>query len=506
MSTPGASGALVGRLVPWFLLALTLAHLQLAAAWNTPFSPDSWTYLELSRTIGDDFYRFNTWRSFWSDSAYAASFPPLWPALLWMVNGIGDFGIHAGFILNFLIFAAFVAVVEAIARRSCGIVGVGPLSALMLLAFPPFVDEMVAARAVPLALLLIAAQVWLLVAARGRRWYAPALGLLAGLTVMSRFDFLPAAVGVVILAGLIERRWRPGIQAAVALGIGISPWVIYSITTFGKPFATDNAVVAISVNASVYVTDFYAAPPVTLFQDPAAWIAKIGGNLAPVFLALGDALRQAGFAYPLILVLGAVWFRAWRKPSRVPALPWMPILAYGGILLLPIFGYLATGYANQRYFAPQIWLLELFCLLVTVASVRTWRHFRLAAATVLGAVLLTANLQIAQMADASPLRLAKFRSTLDCLELVGARHDDTLIFVGDDALAAEFGALAGRRAAMAPRNWHRLDAGQVAIFLQRFQIRFAYLADRELKTGPAGVARLVPIPGCTAPVVRIGVS
>jgi hypothetical protein len=173
---------------------------------------------------------------------------------------------------------------------------------------------------------------------------------------------------------------------------------------------------------------------------------------------------------------------------------------------MPIFGYLATGYANQRYFAPQIWLLELFCLLLAVASMRTWRHFRLAAATVLGAVLLTANLQIAQMADSSPLRLAKFRSTLDCLELTGARHDDTLIFIGDDALAAEFGALAGRRAAMAPRNWPRLDAGQVAIFLQRFRIRFAYLADRELRTGPAGVARLVPIPGCTAPVVRIGVS
>ncbi len=188
------------------------------------------------------------------------------------------------------------------------------------------------------------------------------------------------------------------------------------------------------------------------------------------------------------------------------ALPWTPILAFGGILLFPIFGYLATGYANQRYFAPQIWLLELFCLLVAVVSVRTWRHFRLAAAAVLGAVLLTANLQIARMADAGPLRRANFRSTLDCLELAGARDDDTLIFLGDDALAAKFGALADRPAAMLPRNWHRLDAGQVAIFLERFRIRFAYLADRELKTGPAGVARLVPIPGCTAPVVRFGVS
>ena len=187
-------------------------------------------------------------------------------------------------------------------------------------------------------------------------------------------------------------------------------------------------------------------------------------------------------------------------------MPWTPILAYGGILLLPIFGYLATGYANQRYFAPQVWLLELFCLLAAVVSVRTWRHFRLAAAAVLGAVLLTANLQIARFADAGPLRQAQFRSTLDCLELAGARHDDTMIFIGDDALAAEFGALGDRPAAMAPRNWHRLDAGQVAIFVERFRIRFAHLADRELETGPAGVARLVRIPGCTAPVVRIHVS
>lgn len=60
----------------------------------------------------------------------------------------------------------------------------------------------------------------------------------------------------------------------------------------------------------------------------------------------------------------------------------------------------------------------------------------------------------------------------------GAGDADTLIFIGDDTLVAKFGALATRPSAMLPRNWHRLDAGQVAISLDRFRIRFAYVVDR----------------------------
>ena len=66
----------------------------------------------------------------------------------------------------------------------------------------------IGAWAMPLAVLLIAAQLWLLAVAGGRRWTAAALGLLARLAVMNRFDFLPAAVGVVMLAAVTEGRLR----------------------------------------------------------------------------------------------------------------------------------------------------------------------------------------------------------------------------------------------------------------------------------------------------------
>ena len=62
------------------------------------FSPDSWSYYELSKTIfTNNFYEFNTYRSYFSDLKSAA-FPFGYPIVLATINLISENPINAVFI------------------------------------------------------------------------------------------------------------------------------------------------------------------------------------------------------------------------------------------------------------------------------------------------------------------------------------------------------------------------------------------------------------------------
>lgn len=470
-----------------------------------PFSPDSWGYFELARSFATDPYAIGTWRSYSSAIPYSSAFPPLWPLLIAGVDRFTGLGIYSGYLLNAALFIAFVLVAEAGVRDAFGRRWLGAASALLLFAFPPFQTELLAARAIPLQLLLLAATLW----AMTRRELSPltravTLGLLAGLLLMTRFDALFLAGGLVLAAAFLARDWRALPIAALAALLPLMPWMLYSLATFGQPFATDNAQVALSVDPREFVTNFHVQPPPSLADAPLQWAWKlvlhlpalvaavllVAVNALPGTLLATSALRHSGRAGLSLRIRDGEW---WRSPRGRLAL--LIVLT-----LLPVGAYLITGYFNERYFSATVWLSGLGALLVLTDNPRAGDPRMFGACAAL-AVLFSLKVTLAPMVregwswaaqplvglDADLRDARRFRPLLDCLD--PARPRIAVLFA-DPTAAAHFGAISGHRAAMQPRNWSTLDADEVAEFLRRHEIGYA-LPDARLRF-PAGMARAAP--------------
>lgn len=455
---------------------------------SPPFSPDSWGYFELARSFATDPYAIGTWRSYSSAIPYSSAFPPLWPVLIAGADHLTGLGIYSGYLLNATLYIAFVVMAEAAVRDAFGRRGVGAASALLLFAFPPFQTELLAARAIPLQLLLLACTLWTMTH-NGLHplLRAAMLGLLAGLLLMARFDALFLAGGLVLVAAFLARDLRALPVAALALLLPLAPWVLYSLATFGQPFATDNAQVALSVDPREFVTNFHMQPPLSLADAPLLWAWKlvlhlpalaaamllVAVNALPGTVLITSALRRTGRAGLAQRARDIEW---WRTPQGRLAL----LLV---LTLLPVGAYVITGYFNERYFSATVWLGGLAALL-TLAGTRQAGDARLFGVCAALAVLLSLKVTLAPMFrdgwswaarphfgfDAGLRDAREFQPLLDCLD---PTRPQLAVLFADPTTAARFGAISGHRAAMQPRNWSTLDAAEIAEFLRRYQIGYA---------------------------------
>src|SRR4051794_5984924 len=89
----------LGGIAFWFAAAATVSIFAVQLG-RPNFSPDSWSYLELSNTVFSDFYRVNSVRQFERPLDYGNSFPPLWPILIALVRMLAPVGIYAEYLLN----------------------------------------------------------------------------------------------------------------------------------------------------------------------------------------------------------------------------------------------------------------------------------------------------------------------------------------------------------------------------------------------------------------------
>lgn len=476
------------------LVVAALAWVLLLFALNLrapPFSPDSWGYLELARSFAADPYAVVTWRAFATTADHSSAFPPLWPLLLAAADRPGGLGLYAGAALALAFFFATVAVVEQAVRQAFGRRWLGAASVLLLFAYPPFQLELLAARAVPLQLMLLALVLHLLVV---DRWHpllrAVLLGTLAGLLLMARFDALFLAAGLVLATPFVLRDWRALPLAAAALLLVVAPWIAYSAAQFGQVFATDNAAVALSLDPRAHVADFVPRPQPQLGDAPLAWAWKLVQHLPG--LAAGIA-QAALYALPATVLIGVAAHRIglgalcraaldadrWRTPRGRLAL-----LALA--CALPIGAYLITGYYDARYFSALVWVLALLALLVLAEAPRARDRGLLLACALLG--LLTSLEPAArgirhggEALAARPLFALDRRQVdgADLAPLLACREPAdaaAALLFATPTQAARFGALTGQRATFLPRNWTRLDAADQREFLRRYGVRWA-LAD-----------------------------
>ncbi|MCR9179946.1 MAG: glycosyltransferase family 2 protein [Erythrobacteraceae bacterium] len=502
----------------WPLLALLmLVPLLMSVIASPPFSPDSWALYELSQTVFSDFYRFNHWRSYTSALPYSASFPPLYPTLLAIADALLGTGPRTGVYLAFACFAAFAVVSEQIGRTVTGAAWIGLGAALIGLLGPNMLlAELGAGRTIPLQLLLFALILngMLRGAAIGLAG-AAGIGFVAGLAVLNRFDAVLLPLLIAAMIAWLTRKPSHVLAALAAAAVATLPWVIYSLTTFGTVFATDNGGIATTLDPAGYVTDWWPAPQPGLADDPAAWAARVLGNAlgyvatALSLLPTGMALVAAAFLVPPALV--AVLSGPRRRGDERPAV----LAGFAAITALLLAPQVLTGFLEHRYFAAFIWagLLAAGCWCIARGATLHQRALaaRLAFTSVAAAM---AVLTIAQVTEAlgsgriDRAAWARFDAPGDLKALQMCVKDTPrprILVLGDNLFAARAGALGGFATMMEPRNMARgrLGTDGSRAFIAEWQVDYVLPRDPARARWAASNLDVVEIKGCPFTLYRV---
>ena len=481
----------------WFAAGLTVL-IFLAGIYTPYFIVDSWSYLELSKTVSTDFYRFNTLRQFENPSPYSAAFPPLWPILLAGARWIADLGIYTGYALNCLVCIGLLAGLMRLFQR-IGLPGwAGAASYLLLLGFPPFFQDALGAKTGPLACALLIAALVLLCAETVSVARVAAGGLLMGLACLTRFDAVAAAcllgAAFAVRAYLPRRRLvRAAVMAAIyfaVLGISLAPWAVFGMRHFGKLFPNDHSRQILRAQLGNGLDYYETPPPADLSQSPGKWVAGLlKFKLPSVLFGFYDAAFQSAIP-PLLGMVLVVWGAARpRAPAAAPVRFIIVALALIPALLLPT---VAAGYRDSRYYsAPVLLLFAVLLVFLVTLTPGAWTSRRIALLLLACTLPLGADYEEPLLSASNgviPLSISKamvpISATPEMQALTEAVRRDSkgaphrLILTTGYIATARYGALTGEPVSLMPR----FDHGSFAAFARDWHITHVY--DPPVKPAP----------------------
>ncbi|MCX9147986.1 glycosyltransferase family 2 protein [Erythrobacter sp. WG] len=501
---------------PVAILLALLAPLLWSVVAAPPYSPDSWALWELAQSVFGDFYRFTHWRSYASDLPFSTSFPPLTPVLIAILDAAMGTGPRTGLYLAFACFAGFALTSEAIGRRVTGAPWLGLGAALVLLLGPNLLFiEMSAGRTIPLQLLLYALVLLALVRADPMSHArAAGVGLLVGLAMLNRFDALLLPLAVALAVGWLARSWQRGALVLMTAALVYAPWALWSLATFGTPFASDNAGIAAALDPRAFATDWWPTPQPTLADDPLAWAAKVAANVAGLSLtALSLVASIFGVAIlgylapPAALSVAARDRLRGSGPLRLLA----GTAALAGLMLAP---QVLTGYLEYRYLAVPVWAAILAAGCWGIAQGRTLHQRRIfARAAFLVALLAAAGFvanqgRIAGTATERAQAWARFDDPADVRALgtcVANTAEPRILVVGDNLLAARAGGLGGLPTMMEPRNMAegRLGSEGSRRFVETWRATHILAADPARAGWIEATFPVTPAAGCPLRLYRV---
>jgi hypothetical protein len=455
------------------------------------FSPDSWSYYDLSQTVFTDFYRPSVTRAFHEQDGYSRSFPPLWPVLIAAADRVFRRGPATGVNLAALLAVLTLIPLKGIAGACLRRRSLAPYAAvaawLGLLWFPPYWNQALIGCAIPLTVLLLAMAVACLLREDfPTRWIlAVYCGLWLGLACLARFDSLVFA-GVILLACAAAPSVRVGVKISLILTflIAISPWVLYSKTHYGALWASDNSAVALSASRS-YVQD-YQMPADTVATHPVRWARRVAVNAVKLVLTLIYAVTIQPIL-PLSLAGAAIVWLGGRRRRRVRVEhPLGKLLLLVAAALAGLAGQALTGYMDRRYFS-------FVCLLAgcwTVCFVLT-RTSSLRVTVTLGLIFL---LVLSPFTFLEWTRLEfgggpqNLHLTVDLRRELLAHYRNATILA--DSLCYETGAVTRIHTVCLPTDWVRLPAERKREFISSLGITHALVPAQD---SAPGEFRIVPV-------------
>lgn len=441
---------------------------------------DSWTLFELSRTIfsSREFYRVEVVRQYVDAAEYSRAIPPLYPLLIRLVDMVTDLGIVSGILINIGSCVAIYVLLRRLLSEQKRQHFISLSCFFCLLSASPFIEEVQAARTIPLALAL-----WLVLAnlllpiATLSTAKCIAGGLLLGLLTQLRFDSLPAIPFIVFGLWLAKIRVRDIGAFVGSCLVGMLPWMLYSWTHFATPWASDagrQSLYSFFYYNMDYFLDTTHLP--TLMTHPVDWLKVTWVQ----FLRASKSFLVMRFLFPIAAVFGFVlWkdrarrFRSYCKEIKKSDFYCVALPLVAHTLLI-----LKTGFYQPRYFLLEM-LAALIFLGIYLARFCSEKMGRIA--FVLSAIALGASWWFHMISSpvngvfASNMIRGNQLSTEESIlanYLVQEPRDDRGLLVADNSIYyPRFGTLTGVQTFPMPTNSN--DCVVVHLIDQR-SIRFVY--------------------------------
>ena len=494
-------------------IMVVVADVMLGGLDARRFTPDSWMYYELSQNIFTDFYRIWTHRTFFFEQPYGAGFPPFFPFCIAIIARLTGMAWGANVVVDVVAFVGLAWCSASIAQTLCGSRSVGLLTTLASLCFLPLSDELVAGRSHPLTLLFFACIVLILVRVpRIDIRSAAALGVISGLSVMTRFDFAIPAVVIAALLLLWTRRLAIPIVYSLATAVIVLPWVWYSYVHFGVAFVSDNGWVAAAADTGYSQSDYVDPPGPRRISGMTDLFFKLVAAKSTIFELGVDLVRHLAPGAAALLCTAVSYKMIWRVWPHAAIRPiGAPYHRLGWLLVIWVaiaFEAWMAGYADVRYlsgFVWQGWMLALCVIAVGLKRVDSRMIPRLSRflAGFLAIVALALGWygHLKSTADAGATAERRSLDLAGCLRSAGGTPDD-MVLLANELAAGEFGALAHWATAYPPHNRKSLSSIQYANLIQRFHVGFIELTDdTPAALRSFGVAS--PLPGCPLTIERV---
>jgi len=495
---------------------------------------DAWAVYDMARSFDERFYQGTLIRQFHLNMNYGASYAFLGPILVYAAEALTGLGGYSHYLVTVLASLGVLLLGGMILGKAAGESRTPAVAlATLLLAVTVFniwelYRDVYRASTIPVALVFILGAVALLPRSGDLRpGRAFAVGVAMGLAAMTRFDvnLLVAAFAGVILLTAGARRVRATASYVGGVLLTISPWIVFSLLVFGRPYASDNAIVAVAVKQLLSLDLIPPGEP-TLFTDFDGWLARVSLTGADFLSILRAMLMRSPFAWmflatvPGLALLLALWGRAGRprgagQPGAGSSLRYpmaLTLTALAGLLLF--IGPVATGYQiNTRYYSMTFLLCALallgWMLAGMAAAERRLGHRgpRLLLEAVVGCLCLAGfptMLHEAFDQGWPPLHFNEANrfpeAHPDLMRCVPADGRTLLLFRYTSQTLQDgirFGVLARRTVLIMPNNWPEVSAERKLAFLREARVSHVWLDEEAPRDGlvDAGMA-LEPVAGC----------
>jgi len=233
---------------------------------NVLYSPDSYSYYDMSQHIFSNFGLVNSVRQYQIFTEYGISFPYLFPMMIWFVNTLTGFSIYSGTIINlFVTFMSFYFLIK-ISKKLTSSPYPGLIATAVMVFNPEYLTELMSARAVPLSVLCALLVINVVVHSQAlgvighdesltiaSNQFMPKkcmrrdlflMGLFAGAGMVIRFDFVAISgllgVILVLIFTLKKNIFKTIPFYVLGLLVFTSPWLAYSIVQFQTLWVSDN--------------------------------------------------------------------------------------------------------------------------------------------------------------------------------------------------------------------------------------------------------------------------
>ncbi|MGN1113015.1 MAG: ArnT family glycosyltransferase, partial [Acutalibacteraceae bacterium] len=318
-----------------------------------------------------DFYNVSTQRQYIVDTELGVSFPYLFPSFMAVVDALTGLKIYSGTILNIVITCINCLMLYKISTKHFKNPYAGTIAALYMVTNEPYLREMRVSRSVPLAILSVLILAYYILDLREITTKSCILaGLGAGCAMVCRFDALVAAGLCFIVMFIFSKkgcRIRNSAKYVGGLLIPTSPWIIYSLLNFGKPWISDNGGTMWMPIPSIpqrYYSSTYV--PQTIFNNFGEWFkclfdVKLKGILEKgIAGVLPTAVVIVLLVWVFVMLLRFINCRQFRlyveSHKKLLISAGVCVLVY----LAKFCGIWVVGFADARYHTESFVLLILF--------------------------------------------------------------------------------------------------------------------------------------------------